>query len=244
MNQKVSIFFLVIFSLSMASCSIQKRRYNKGFHVEWFHLEGKKQAENQTKIHDEDAKSQNHILRIEHVQKRSLFSLNSQNIEGVKDLQKISYLENEQFKIEERRNVKTVIPAFKSGIKEKKKKSGDGKSQMMKGIMYMIIGGIIFWFISILAGGILMAIGFILFLIGVSNLGKEPKPTTQPAAPPPPQDEKPEYQDVVYLKNGSIIRGMIIEQIPNVSIKIQTADANVFVFKMDEIEKITKEVKP
>ena len=26
------------------------------------------------------------------------------------------------------------------------------------------------------------------------------------------------YQDVVYLKNGSIIRGIIIEQVPNVSI--------------------------
>jgi len=49
------------------------------------------------------------------------------------------------------------------------------------------------------------------------------------------------YQDVVYLKNGSIIRGTIIEQIPNVSIKIETSDRNVFVYKIDEIEKTTKE---
>jgi hypothetical protein len=49
-----------------------------------------------------------------------------------------------------------------------------------------------------------------------------------------------QYQDVVYLKNGSIIRGVIVEQIPNQSIKIESA-GNVFVFKMDEIEKITKE---
>jgi len=48
-------------------------------------------------------------------------------------------------------------------------------------------------------------------------------------------------QDVVYLKNGSIIRGLIVEQIPNVSLKIETADRNVFVFKMEEIEKFTKE---
>ena len=47
------------------------------------------------------------------------------------------------------------------------------------------------------------------------------------------------YQDVVYLKNGSIIRGVIIEQVPNKSIKIETADRNVFVYLMDEIEKIT-----
>lgn len=49
------------------------------------------------------------------------------------------------------------------------------------------------------------------------------------------------YQDVVYLKNGSIIRGVIIEQVPNKSIKIKTADENVFVYQIDEIEKLTKE---
>jgi len=49
------------------------------------------------------------------------------------------------------------------------------------------------------------------------------------------------YQDVVYLKNGSVIRGIIVEQIPNQSIKIETADRSVFVFKMDEIEKLTRE---
>jgi hypothetical protein len=51
-------------------------------------------------------------------------------------------------------------------------------------------------------------------------------------------------EDVVYLKNGSIIRGIIIEQVPNQSIKIRTKDRNVFVFKYDEIEKITKENVP
>ena len=49
-----------------------------------------------------------------------------------------------------------------------------------------------------------------------------------------------QYQDVVYLKNGSIIRGVIIEQIPNNSITIQTADGNVFIYRMDEVETISK----
>ncbi len=48
-------------------------------------------------------------------------------------------------------------------------------------------------------------------------------------------------EDVVYLKNGSIIHGTIIEQIPNESIKIKTKDGNVFVYKMEDIEKMTKE---
>jgi len=50
-----------------------------------------------------------------------------------------------------------------------------------------------------------------------------------------------QMQDVVYLKNGSIIRGMIVEQIPNISVKIQTKDGSVFVCKVEDIEKITKE---
>lgn len=50
------------------------------------------------------------------------------------------------------------------------------------------------------------------------------------------------YKDVVYLKNGSVIKGLIIEQVPNVSIKIQTNDGCLFVYKISEIEKITKEI--
>jgi hypothetical protein len=50
-------------------------------------------------------------------------------------------------------------------------------------------------------------------------------------------------EDVVYLKNGSIIHGTIIEQVPNQTIKIKTKDGNVFVYKMEEILKYTKEEK-
>lgn len=50
-----------------------------------------------------------------------------------------------------------------------------------------------------------------------------------------------EMEDVVYLKNGSIIRGMILEQVPGESLKIQTRDGSVFVFQMDEVARIVKE---
>lgn len=51
------------------------------------------------------------------------------------------------------------------------------------------------------------------------------------------------YTEAVYLKNGSIIRGLIIEEVPNSSLKIQTSDGNIFSYTMDEIQKITKELK-
>lgn len=55
--------------------------------------------------------------------------------------------------------------------------------------------------------------------------------------------EKNEFKvvDLVYLKNGSIIKGRIIEQIPNVQLKIETRDGSLFVYKFEEIEKITRE---
>lgn len=50
------------------------------------------------------------------------------------------------------------------------------------------------------------------------------------------------YKEVVYLKNGSIIKGIIVEQVPNESIKIQTADGSIFVYPMSEVQKIAKEL--
>lgn len=49
------------------------------------------------------------------------------------------------------------------------------------------------------------------------------------------------YTEVVYLKNGSIIKGIIIEQVPDKSLKIQTADGSIYVYEMSEVTKITKE---
>tara|TARA_R110000868_G_scaffold356554_2_gene618022 strand:- start:589 stop:1440 length:852 start_codon:yes stop_codon:yes gene_type:complete len=50
-------------------------------------------------------------------------------------------------------------------------------------------------------------------------------------------------QDVIYLKDGSIYKGVIIETVPNVSYKIKSAGGNVFAVKIEEVEKITKEEK-
>jgi hypothetical protein len=50
------------------------------------------------------------------------------------------------------------------------------------------------------------------------------------------------YEDVIHLKNGSVIRGIIVEQVPNESLKIETRDGNLFVYQIDEVEKMTKEI--
>lgn len=48
-------------------------------------------------------------------------------------------------------------------------------------------------------------------------------------------------ENIIYLYNGSIIKGEILEQIPNKTIKTRTADGSIFVYKMSEVSKIIKE---
>ena len=47
-------------------------------------------------------------------------------------------------------------------------------------------------------------------------------------------------EDVVYLKNGSIVRGTIVEEVPDESLKIQMQDGSVFVYERDEIARIER----
>jgi hypothetical protein len=52
-----------------------------------------------------------------------------------------------------------------------------------------------------------------------------------------------EKEDVVYLKNGSVIRGTIQEQKIGESLKIQLLGGSIFVFQQSEIDSIKKEPK-
>ncbi|MDI9357246.1 MAG: hypothetical protein QM536_09510 [Chitinophagaceae bacterium] len=47
--------------------------------------------------------------------------------------------------------------------------------------------------------------------------------------------------EVIYAKNGSIIRGVIVEEIPQKTLKIKTKDGSIFVVNFLDIDKITKE---
>jgi len=50
-----------------------------------------------------------------------------------------------------------------------------------------------------------------------------------------------ETVDIVKLKNGSIIKGKILEIRPQEHVKIELRDGSIFVFKMEEVESITRE---
>lgn len=50
-----------------------------------------------------------------------------------------------------------------------------------------------------------------------------------------------DYIDVVYLKNGNLFRGIIIEQVPNAQIKLKTTGGKNLVFPFRDIERMVKE---
>jgi len=48
-------------------------------------------------------------------------------------------------------------------------------------------------------------------------------------------------RDVVYLKNGSVIKGTIVEIIPGATIKIKTSDGSIFIYPMEDVLRTEKE---
>ncbi len=51
-------------------------------------------------------------------------------------------------------------------------------------------------------------------------------------------------RETIYLKNGSIIKGTIIEHVIGETIKVQTADGSIFVYKESEVDKIEQAKEP
>jgi len=131
----------------------------------------------------------------------------------------------------------------KSQIKTRKANSnqdnGARTALIIAGVIVTILSLVVIWYASILFGAILLLGGLAMWIIG----GVMPKSENQRTKSNRYKTETQynEMVDVVYLKNGGVRRGIIIEQIPGKSLKIKTNDGSVYVFKMDEIEKITKE---
>jgi hypothetical protein len=54
-------------------------------------------------------------------------------------------------------------------------------------------------------------------------------------------DAQQQEEDVVYMKDGSVLRGTIIEDIPGESLRIRTRDGNIFRIAYDRIDRRTRE---
>jgi hypothetical protein len=52
------------------------------------------------------------------------------------------------------------------------------------------------------------------------------------------------FKEVIHLKNGSVLKGLITEWVPGSSLTIQLADSSIFVCPMSDVAKVTREFTP
>ncbi|MGB1315447.1 MAG: hypothetical protein ACPG4Y_05470, partial [Chitinophagales bacterium] len=51
-----------------------------------------------------------------------------------------------------------------------------------------------------------------------------------------------DYIDVLHFKDGSVVKGIVLEQIIGKSVSIQNKDGELKKFQLSEIEKVSKEL--
>ena len=150
---------------------------------------------------------------------------------------------------------KENVKKYTIGLKKKQAKRNpykinnvnNGTIAISFGIISFVLGLVVLWYLSILFGVLLMLLGAILLIVGLAQSMKSKIVNTSNNSENNnysnnQRSSQPIYKDVVYLKNGSVIKGTITEQIINVSIKIETGDGSIFFYKMEEIEKVAKEI--
>ena len=257
------VFLGLAFLFFFTSCTMEKRVYRPGYYTEWLKgnqvskknivarkvdLKIKKHTENEIVLNNKpplEYLCENKIIDTAPfiAASNSSASVDEFVINPSKDKTSI-VAQNKQVFVKNPSPPVTEITsrkALRAQLKKLKNSTtslGEGDSGVgvlsILGWVFMSLGLLILLFASILIGALLMILGLVFVLVG----GKKKGSTSQSKN----REANSQYIDVVYLKNGSIIKGMIIEQTPNVSLKIQTRDGSVFVYKMDEVEKMTKEL--
>ncbi len=218
---------IILFALSilvLASCSIQKRLYLNGFYVE--NNNPAESAITTKRINKQKEKPQ---IKSEvfYNTKEPFIETSDKEINNT-----LSASTKTSPIIKLKQHLKPIY--IEKILKEKVvTRTKEENNKLRKGLL---IGGWITLGVGLVTAIIIVGIFLILIGGGLLIWGYlTPKTKTDNS------DSSSELQDVVYLKNGSRIKGILIEQIPNKSIKIQTKDGSVFHYNMDEIDKITKE---
>jgi hypothetical protein len=229
------LILILLLSLVITSCSIHKRQYRSGYHVEFNkHVQSSNkytQAEDSSSYsiaNTQFGKNEKFCPRIDPpacLEKEDMEHIITNN-------PPLEYLLNTDVKASS--EISRVLPmdVIKKSRPYEAQPKDDSGNKLLRiiGWTLIVLGGIVLWFVSIIVGIVLMLAGLVFVLVGRKK-----------SVPGLSGNDSNAVVDVVYLKNGSIIRGTIIEQVPGVSLKIETSDGSVFFYKMEEIEKITKE---
>lgn len=105
---------------------------------------------------------------------------------------------------------------------------------MLWGWAFLVLG---VYALPFLVFGILAMVFMAKFLRKLRRAKENPTPEPNPNNNP----VTPQVKDVVYLKDGSIIKGTVLQIIPNDILKIEIPGGSILVYKMADVDKITKE---
>jgi hypothetical protein len=259
-NFKLGTLILAITALMVQSCSVEKRYHSSGFSVSWsdkFTKGESTRSSNSASISPKTTKV---------IKNKSTDDFAALEIEAIEDSKSMG--DSKTFKLSEIGKVTMSdidenkggfifqalkssnangfdqvgvhkIEEFKPGIQSQLQANNASRgSNILLGILLLIVALWFAWNISMLLGLILF---FVAIFVMSSGKGKNRDKDSNDNKSNDNEKNSSTLMDVVYLKNGSIIVGSIIEQVPNENLKIQTKDGSVFVYPMTDISRITKE---
>ena len=252
--------FTIIFLCALISCNtqlrVEKRHYTKGFYVAVNESSKARKTTSQrdhSQYHPKPTVTESAFYNQNNNDSANVESIIGINIDQTPEIltSSINKAHNNPTKsafvgapdsrdfVKKSRILPFRLPFIKqNGIKNKQSDgeiNGGALASLIIGIVFLCSGTVILWFVSIIFGACLIVAGLISLIVGAVRLKKK-KYRDRDTEPAPNV-----LVDIVYLNNGSIIRGNIIEQKINEYVKIQTKDGSIFVYNLTDILKITKE---
>ncbi len=255
-----NIWFYLLVILFSVSCSrnlrVEKRRYIKGYYVE---VKESNKAKNSSLSQSNDLNTDNYksITESAYYTTSSIKPVLESNTmllpEGL--ITSINKIDNNNPQIHVRVNIidsnKTIKKAntlpLRSLLLNKitnknktkfnkffKKNVSSGAFGFILGGVFLVAGTLVLLFASVLIGIILLVIGLIFMIVGAAVSSQNKSQSNE-------NEVIYENIDVIYLKNGSMIRGVIMEMVIDDYVKIKMKDGSIYVYEMSEVDKITKE---
>lgn len=261
------LFFFLIVTVVLQSCNyslrVEKKRYSKGYYFAYSKIDDKKKnikTKIQVKRKTITELAFNNINKIERAEAihaipetNNIFT-NELTASKDKTIVNISFHKVRPFEAINKlyKTKKALIKNYKKPVLIKYLKNTDSPylEARRRAITTLLVGLALFLgsfpimlYLSLLIGAIIGGVGFILLIVSMilGIIASIKKNISKIKGNDNNTNANVDIVDVVYLNNGSIIRGNLIEQKINDYVKIQTKDGSIFVYEMTEILKITKE---
>ena len=257
MNTSIrSVLFFLVVCIGTNSCSIEKRIYQSGYNTAWFKTktDKSKRVDAAQDARNKEVKSTFNKTPInsapeiapQHEKPNSAFttaSLDKCIFSNPHRIEKSFAIDRAEYNdVLTNLSKKTSIQDSRFQLKDPQKPKTAYNQHKKDQEVLRKVG----WFLLPIGNDPCMGgcdlLGTVGWLIGDALVSAARKAEKSSKAESSPSDHQAQYIDVVYLKDGSIIQGIIMRQVPNVLVKIRARSGIISVYKMEEVSKITKEI--